>query len=161
MKAITLHQPWATLVAIGAKRIETRSWPTSYRGQIAIHAAASFPDYGRKFSLQPVVYDTVGKLCRTHSTRGYPLGSVLATCELVACWPIEVFDITGEYSDGKVFVEMRELEREFGNYGPGRYAWILKNVREFPAPIPAKGNRRIWNWEAEKRAIEREDANAK
>jgi hypothetical protein len=45
MKAITLHQPWATLVAIEQKKIETRSWPTSYRGPLAIHAAKTMPDY--------------------------------------------------------------------------------------------------------------------
>lgn len=39
MNALTLMQPWATLVAIGAKRIETRSWATRYRGPSAIHAA--------------------------------------------------------------------------------------------------------------------------
>lgn len=39
MKAISLWQPWATLIATGAKQIETRSWATSYRGPIAIHAA--------------------------------------------------------------------------------------------------------------------------
>ena len=38
MKALTLTQPWATLVAMGAKRIETRSWTTNYRGPLAIHA---------------------------------------------------------------------------------------------------------------------------
>ena len=38
MKALTLYQPWATLVAIGAKKIETRSWSTPYRGPLAIHA---------------------------------------------------------------------------------------------------------------------------
>ncbi len=43
MKALTLTQPWATLVAIGAKCIETRSWRTSYRGPLAIHAAKGFP----------------------------------------------------------------------------------------------------------------------
>ena len=32
MKALCLHQPWAYLVAIGAKRYETRSWKTRYRG---------------------------------------------------------------------------------------------------------------------------------
>lgn len=40
MKALTIWQPWATAIAIGAKRIETRSWETHYRGPIAIHAAA-------------------------------------------------------------------------------------------------------------------------
>lgn len=39
MKALTLTQPYATLVAIGEKRLETRSWRTSYRGPLAIHAA--------------------------------------------------------------------------------------------------------------------------
>src|SRR3954451_22243677 len=42
--ALTLTQPWATLVAIGAKQIETRSWGTSYRGWLAIHAAKGYPD---------------------------------------------------------------------------------------------------------------------
>lgn len=38
-RAITLHQPWASLVALGIKTIETRSWPTKYRGRLLIHAA--------------------------------------------------------------------------------------------------------------------------
>lgn len=42
IKALTLYQPWATLVAIGAKRIETRSWWTAYRGLLAIHASKTF-----------------------------------------------------------------------------------------------------------------------
>jgi len=41
VKTLTLSQRWATLVALGAKRIETRSWRTSYRGPLAIHAATS------------------------------------------------------------------------------------------------------------------------
>lgn len=43
MRALTLHQPWATLVAIGAKRVETRSWATTYRGPVAIHAGRHRP----------------------------------------------------------------------------------------------------------------------
>jgi hypothetical protein len=39
MKAITLWQPWATLLAVGCKHMETRSWPTKYRGEILIHAS--------------------------------------------------------------------------------------------------------------------------
>ena len=39
MKAITVWQPWATLLATGQKHNETRSWKTSYRGEILIHAA--------------------------------------------------------------------------------------------------------------------------
>jgi hypothetical protein len=43
MKAITIWQPWASLIAIGAKQYETRSWETKYRGPIAIHAAKKDP----------------------------------------------------------------------------------------------------------------------
>jgi hypothetical protein len=39
MKCISLHQPWASLVVVGAKRYETRHWSTAVRGQILIHAA--------------------------------------------------------------------------------------------------------------------------
>ena len=43
MKALSLTQPWATLVVIGAKRIETRFWHTSYVGPLLIHAAKAIP----------------------------------------------------------------------------------------------------------------------
>lgn len=43
VKAITLHQPWASLIAAGVKTIETRSWSTPYRGIIAIHAGVTMP----------------------------------------------------------------------------------------------------------------------
>ncbi len=39
MKTLTLTQPYASLIAFGAKRIETRTWATTYRGPLAIHAA--------------------------------------------------------------------------------------------------------------------------
>lgn len=38
MKALTIHQPWASLIAYGFKRFETRGWRTNYRGLVAIHA---------------------------------------------------------------------------------------------------------------------------
>ncbi len=39
MKALTIHQPWASLIADGDKTIETRVWTTKYRGPLAIHAS--------------------------------------------------------------------------------------------------------------------------
>src|SRR5581483_12167599 len=47
-KVLTLTQPWATLVAIGAKQIETRSWPTKYRGPLLIHAGAGLGPGGKE-----------------------------------------------------------------------------------------------------------------
>ena len=50
MYAITIQQPWASLIALGIKTTEYRSWSTRHRGPIAIHAAASRPhDYDELF----------------------------------------------------------------------------------------------------------------
>jgi hypothetical protein len=38
MKTLTVRQPWASLIVTGAKDVENRSWPTSYRGTLLIHA---------------------------------------------------------------------------------------------------------------------------
>lgn len=38
MKVITIKEPFASLVADGIKKVETRSWKTNYRGEIYIHA---------------------------------------------------------------------------------------------------------------------------
>lgn len=39
IRALSLHQPWATLIASGKKTVETRRWHTSYRGPLLICAA--------------------------------------------------------------------------------------------------------------------------
>lgn len=41
LRALSIQQPWASLIAAGEKRVENRSWQTGYRGLVAIHAGAS------------------------------------------------------------------------------------------------------------------------
>ena len=41
MKALSLTEPYATLIRKGIKTIETRSWKTSYRGKLYIHASST------------------------------------------------------------------------------------------------------------------------
>jgi hypothetical protein len=60
LKAITIHQPWAQLLVTGEKLYETRSWHTSHRGQLVVHAARKFTEDMRLI---------VGM---THSTRASP-----------------------------------------------------------------------------------------
>jgi hypothetical protein len=148
MKALTLTQPWATLVAIGAKRIETRSWPTSYRGPLAIHAARSFPSWARAFTTEPICYDTVRRSRSTAArlAAAYPLGCVLATCRLANVLPTEVID--NALNVFGVSLEPLDFrEKAFGDYSPGRYAWILEDVHELAEPIPAKGALGLWEWD--------------
>jgi len=94
MKAITLWQPWASLIALGEKTIETRSWSTKYRGPLAIHAGLRCQ--ARPLGGFTVEDDTPRRSAKQFLMRGeslswpyrLPLGVVVATCELVDVVPM-------------------------------------------------------------------------
>jgi len=128
MKTLTLTQPWATLVAIGAKKIETRSWSTEYRGPLVIHSAKTFPAEAMALMVtQPFAMYLAG--------HKMPLGFVIATCELV---------------DVVRIIQGVEIplggEWHFGDYTLGRYMWYLENVKMLPEPIQARGALGLWEW---------------
>src|SRR5689334_15020257 len=97
VKVISLTQPWATLVVIGAKRIETRSWPTSYRGPIAVHAAKAFPGYAKDLCTSHLCCRALGwpeapdQLTQAWLDDNYarvkalPLGAIIGVAKLVHC----------------------------------------------------------------------------
>lgn len=162
MKAITVWQPWASLIACGAKEFETRGWATSYRGPIAIHAAARKCD--TKDIPASAIHDMVmalhpftSKLAKT--TMYLPLeilprGCIIATAELVGCHKIVLHGGRGLPSTAPGWLETdrgiyepSERELLFGDWAPGRFAWELQNVKMLDTPIPANGKQRIWNWE--------------
>lgn len=127
MKALTLTQPWASLVALGHKRIETRSWATKYRGPLAIHAAKGYPGWAREFA---TVEATLGRL-----PLRIPLSAVVCVVRLVDVQPTEE---AGPFLSG--------LERHLGDYTPGRFAWFLELDEVYDEPIPATGALGLWEW---------------
>lgn len=152
MKAITLYQPWASLVAMGEKMIETRSWSTRYRGELAIHASKRFSPEEQKFcNREPFRSALVANnVCRIE--RDLPLGMVIAVCKLVDCVRIpEVGRMTRAISnicnEDFILIPPPTPELEFGDYAPGRWAWILDEVEILPEPISAKGMLGLWDWE--------------
>lgn len=148
MKALTLTQPWATLVAIGGKRIETRSWKTDYRGPLAIHAAKGWTKEVVDLAMRREPFRSV------LTAAGYPLfsllprGCVVATCELVDCRTTDLLtDRTAAYTDGPGRSwPLDDQERAFGDFTPGRYAWLLANVQPLPKPVPARGALSLRDW---------------
>lgn len=147
-KALTIAQPWATLVAIGAKQIETRSWQTNYRGDIAIHAGKGLVASGGRSGLielcntmhfRQALYKD-GFITHGHCdfdalpTAKMEFGSIIAIAELHDIRP------TTEIADS-----ISQQELAFGDYSPGRFAWLLRNVRVLGAPIRAKGALGLWN----------------
>lgn len=155
IKALTLTQPWASLVAIGAKRIETRSWAPhrALIGQrIAIHAAKGWTAEQRQLmAMQPfhaALREGYGRgLIERPDSRELPRGCVVAMVTLEAVYP------TSWATGGSRPAVTRLLddatyphERAFGDYGRGRYAWLLRDVRAVE-PIPARGALGLWDWQ--------------
>lgn len=137
MKALSLWQPWATLIAIGAKQYETRHWSTSYRGLLAIHAAKRPPK-------QSEITDDISAALLRHGERldRLPLGAVLCIVRLTDVVPVEqVLEMA--QADWRI----KNEEIHFGNYAPGRFAWRLEVVRVAPDPIPARGAQGLWTWQ--------------
>jgi hypothetical protein len=145
MKAISILQPWATLIAIGAKKIEARSWSTSYRGPIAIHASKKFSRSQQMICNREPFFAAImsGMKSASLSPDWPPLGAIIATAELVECIP--TYGANWHISD--CLRTPDEPERSFGDYSSGRYGWLLKNVRTLETPVPAKGRLGLWEWE--------------
>lgn len=132
MRGLTLWQPWASLVAIGVKTYETRSWKVTYRGPLAIHAAQREPVRVGGEVETSMVWEL--------DAEGFefihlPRGAIVAVCELVDCFPVE-----------ELWPELSEMENEqyFGDWSAGRYAWTLSNVRLVNPPLWISGSRGLW-----------------
>src|SRR5262249_62191033 len=87
MRALTLYQPWASLVVLGEKKIETRSWSTRHVGPLAIHASATWPPGFHDICDSPAFRKALEHLGLLASR--LPLGAVLGTADLIACLPTE------------------------------------------------------------------------
>ena len=153
MKAISLWEPWASLIRTGAKKWETRHWRTPYRGPLLICAAkrkriggvrrlladASFqiglmPLLGGTLNLRPEFLPPSPRIKIEH----LHFGMAVAIVDLVDCRP--TYDMTG----GEIGTDAR-----YGNFSVGRYAWQLANLKAID-PFPVKGRQRFFNVEVPK-----------
>lgn len=143
IKALTLWQPWASLMAMEEKKIETRSWKTKYRGLLAIHAAKR-PLRTPEIELYNKAFCDLG--LKLPSPRwALPFGEIVAVVELKACWQTPGDDHFKTMLD----VHGGVHESLFGNYAKGRYAWITKMVYAVPynETYNVNGQRGLWDWE--------------
>lgn len=145
MKAISLWQPWASLIMLDAKRIETRSWkpPESVIGQrVFIHAAKRLDPCVLEEPFSTVIGDPANA----------PIGVLLGSVKLEGAWRIdhecEAGMLAREYhrtDDGRRDPAAAERELAFGDFTVGRWAWGLADVRPLQRPLPWNGGQRFWN----------------
>lgn len=142
MRAIALHQPFASAVALGLKCNETRHWATKYRGPLAIFAAqrqtADVREVFEGFieNCDPVAYDLFDAACGCTFSQ-LPFGAFVARCRLIDCIPVETYLANRALTD---------RERMLGNYNPGRFVWTLDHIEQINPPVPAKGRQGFWTW---------------
>lgn len=146
MKVISLLQPWATLVVIGAKKIETRSWNTKYRGPLLIHASLGKKS-AKELCSSPGV-DPFNQFIR-HWT-DLPFGAIIGQVHLESTFKTEDADVFFYENDSfygghaSVWDKNVKKEKAFGDYSEGRYGWELLEPVKFNIPVSAKGQLGIW-----------------
>jgi len=132
-RALSLTQPWATLVAAGVKRVETRSWRTPYRGVIGIHAAKAFPRWARELCLEEPFRTAL--LIRGLAAADLPRGELIGVARLVDCVPTTGVELVG----------IDDVERAFGDYSPGRWGWLLSDAAAITPSRPCRGSLGLWD----------------
>lgn len=138
METISLWQPHATLIMLGAKPFETRSWPAPKRligKRVRIHAAKCLDDLrelvdyidwrneGGDIYLAFEAMREVLVQAGIEKIGDLPRGCVLGSAVLRASHPTETLCHSGH----------------FGNFGPGRHAWRMVDPIVLPEPLPYRG----------------------
>ncbi len=127
MKAITIKQPFASLIAAGLKEYEFRTWKTAYRGELLIHAGKSVDEEAMK------KFEGYGL--------EYPVGCILAKSVLEDC--VKVDDsVKAELRRKNALVYSGTTENpDFNGYG-----FKLENVVPI-VPIPVSGKLGLWEYD--------------
>jgi hypothetical protein len=129
MRVLTIRQPYAWAVAVGAKPIENRSWDTAWRGPLAIHAGQRFER--NALAAEPMA-GAIREWADAGTVRGVPPwqqgGQVIAVADLV--------DVCSAARTGRAC--------RCGRWAlPDLLHWHLEDVVQI-RPIPAKGKLGLW-----------------
>jgi hypothetical protein len=122
MKALTVRQPWASLIISGGKDIENRDWYTGFRGRVAIHSSSKLTMADLEDCHEFLVHSIPHLSLERFKRASLPLGSILGTVEITGC------------------VRQSESPWFFGKYG-----FVLRNPQPLAKPIPIKGHLGFWD----------------
>lgn len=128
LRAITVRQPYAQLLALGHKGYETRPYQPRIVGvgdRIAIHAGARVAQIAAGGTLDWIDNALIGK--------SEPLGAIVATATIVGVYP----------TTGVGAPSVSDWERAVGDWSPRRWAWSL-DVERLAEPIPCRGALGLW-----------------
>ncbi|MDC7808826.1 ASCH domain-containing protein [Sphingomonas koreensis] len=150
MKALTLWQPWASLVVSGCKPYEFRKWraPASVIGQrIVIHASARKPDLREVEQLLRLLRAGGRYAAQTCLA---PIDEAIALLEL-GSWPLAAGLGTAIVGDPRSGIDIgvdfgairvNDSSRDYhANWG-----WPMLEIERWPEPIEMRGAQGLWTW---------------
>ena len=165
-KCLSLWQPWASLLVGGAKRVETRGWEMRHRGPLLIHAAKKWNAdlayisaglfFRSRLEQLGIVFDQEEAACK----RGWnlPFGAIVGRVDVVDCFATE--DVREGFAEANVkrgredgaasdwrCLDINMAERAFGDYSPGRFAFLCANAVSFEKSIPYRGMQSLFDVE--------------
>lgn len=123
MIALTVQQPFASLIVIGKKQYETRCWPTDFRGRLIIHAGKGVTPIGAQ------AFNTNKK----NLPFPLPKGMIIGAVDVVDC--VQANKPT----------DLTDLEKKLGYFTQSYFAWKLANPVRFETPIEIPGKMGLWN----------------
>lgn len=166
IQCLSLWQPYASLVAHGLKKVETRSWPWPFLdplyplpAALAIHATKKWNGDLYNLCLSEPFRSALAKCgIRTQlPTRGklpapdgMPFGAVVAVVRVVECVPTQkILDGISDCKAGDLAdPPISQREYAFGDYSFGRFAWVTDAVLRLEQPVPVTGRQGLFSWEA-------------
>lgn len=136
MKAITIKQPWASLIVSGLKDIENRSWKTNFRGRVLIHAGETVSKNGWREMNQRQIDVAASTKMMGAIFNELPFGAIIGSVEIVGC----------VQNHPSIWAEK------------GAWNWVLANPVMFPEPITGvKGKLSFWNYDCGERTGQKPD----
>lgn len=127
---LSMHQPWASLLVSGIKRVEGRSWYSSHRGRLWIAAAAKKPTDQEVTEVEAMyrnIYRTEPRF-----PKSYPTGCLLGCINVTDCLPQEQF---------------RQQFPDISEESASAFVFICSNPQELLVKFPMKGKHKIWKLE--------------
>lgn len=124
MKALSLRQPWAWLVAAGLKDVENRTWPTKFRGRFLIHAGKSSEIKVQGLGDAWITARLSGGNLQQYWNAELVRGAIIGEATLVDCkfrFPDENANLYSKWAEG------------------GLYGFVLAGPILYDEPIPCRG----------------------
>ncbi|KAK6929789.1 ASCH domain [Dillenia turbinata] len=130
---LTLHQPWASLLVYGIKRVEGRSWPSPVQGRLWIHAASKVPDPATIKAMEDFYREiyAVNGITNLRFPKHYPISRLLGCVEVVGCVKCEEL------------ICWEEVRLE----GQTDFCWLCEQPQKLIIPIEMRGYQRVYNLE--------------